>query len=176
MKKVKQMLGLLVMLLLVSACASERVVYVPKQYGPGSVVAVWDLEDLSIIENPVLADMKDFLELTIIDTLREKGGYEMIERQKLVLVLEELNLGSSDLADESSRLEVGKILGAQLMVFGGYQLVADELRVDLRMVEVESGAVIKADEVTRKSADMDGWLKTAEEAAVMLVETKEVSD
>ena len=172
MMKLKQLLCLLAGLLLVSACASERVVFVPKQYGPGSVVALWDLEDLSIIENPVLTDMKDFLALTIIDTMKEKGGYEMIERQKLVLVLEELNLGSSDLADESSRLEVGKILGAQLMVFGGYQLVGDELRIDLRMVEVESGAVIKAEEITKKSADMDGWLKTAEEAALRLVETE----
>lgn len=168
--KVGKLPGLLAVLLLLSACGAERVAYVPKQYGPGSVVAVWDLEDLSIMENPVLRDMKDFLELTIIDTLREKGGYEMIERQKLVLALEELNLGSSELADESSRLKVGKILGAQLMVFGGYQLVADELRIDLRLVEVESGAVIKADEVTRKSADMDGWLKTAEEAAIRLTE------
>ena len=167
MKKSTLLLSLL--LLFLSACAAEKEVYVAKEYGSGSRVAVWDLEDLSVAGPTSLSDMKEFLTARIVETLQEKGGYEVLERQKLILALEELNLGSSELASAGSRLQVGKIMGAQVMVFGGYQLVGEQLRVDLRMVEVETGAIIRAAEQTAAAADLSGWLKVAEQAALQLL-------
>ena len=157
------------LLVLLSSCAAEKSVYVPQVYGPGSLVAVWEIEDVSVAGNAILADMQDFLSTTIIETLKEKGGYEIIERQKLLLALEELNLGSSALASETSRLEVGRIIGAELMVFGGYQLVANQLRIDLRLVEVETGAIVQTAEQTSSAADISGWLQAAEAAAMKLI-------
>jgi len=69
------------------------------------------------------------------------------------------------LADETTRLELGKILGAQLMVFGGYQQVGEQFRIDLRMIAVESGAVVRTGEKTIHTTDASGWLKAAEDAA-----------
>ncbi len=160
---------LIFLLLLLSSCAEEHTPYIPVEYGIGSIVAVWDLEDLSVTNHAQLADMQEFLTAKIIETLKIKGGYELVERQKLILALEELSIGSSNLASETSRLEIGQILGAQLMVFGGYQLVGEQLRIDLRMVEVASGVVIKAAEQTTAAADISGWLKAAEEVAAQLM-------
>ncbi len=168
MKRYVSLPLMLVVACLLAACASEQEAYTPAHYGSGSRVAVWDLEDMSVTDNPMLGDMQDFLTARVIETLAEKGGFAVIERQQLLLALEELSLGSSALASEDSRLALGRILGAQLMVFGGYQLLGEQIRIDVRMVEVESGAIIKAAEHTASAADLEGWLKAAEEAALQL--------
>jgi len=155
----------LLLLLILPSCATRESAYQPKQYGPGSVVAVWDMEDFSITPNPLLTEMQEFLTAKIMEVLADEGQYTIIERQKLLLALEELNLGSSEMVSEGSRLQIGRITGAQIMVFGGYQLIGAQLRIDLRMVEVESGVVIRTAEHTSAAADISGWIKTAEVAA-----------
>ena len=169
-------LPMVVLLLLLGGCAapptqiiSSPEPYSPKTYGNGSVVAVWDLENFSITENQILDDMQEFLTAKVTETLKEQGGYVVIERQKLLLALEELHLGSSALADENSRLEIGRLIGAELMVFGGYQQVGEQLRIDLRMVEVESGAVIRTAEHTATAGDVSGVLAAAEAVAEELL-------
>ena len=89
----------------------------------------------------------------------------MVERQKLVRALEELRLGSSALADEETRLRLGRIQGARLMVLGGYMAVGGRMRIDLRLVDVESSRVRKAVSRTTDSADIAAWMETAGKAA-----------
>lgn len=169
----KVILRLLVLLFLVclclSSCAAEKTIYAPAEYGPGSVVAIWDLEDLSVTSNPALTEIQAYFTAKIIETFAETGGYSVIERQNLLLVLEELNLGSSALSSDSSRLAVGQIIGAQLMVFGAYQLLGEQLRIDLRLVEVESGVIIKTAAETSTAADIAGWIQAVENAAKALL-------
>jgi curli biogenesis system outer membrane secretion channel CsgG len=96
----------------------------------------------------------------------------VVEREKLVAMLEELTLGSSELADESTRLKVGRMIGAREMVFGGYMVVGNTMRLDLRMVDVASGKVLKTAKMTAGSNDIAGWLKAARDAAAELLKTK----
>jgi hypothetical protein len=149
----------------VSGCASGPGIHKIPEYTRGSVTAVWDLEDMSSSSTSTLQDMQEFLTAKVSEILKEKGGYTIIERVKLLLALEELHLGSSSLANETSRLAVGKIVGAQLMVFGAYQQVGTQFRIDLRMIEVQSGAVVRTAEKTIQATDVAGWLEAVEEAA-----------
>jgi len=54
-------------------------------------------------------------------------------------------------------------------VFGGYQVMGQSMRIDLRMVEVETGRVLKASEKTVENGDVAMWFTAAEEAAKNLV-------
>jgi hypothetical protein len=104
-------------------------------------VAVWDPEDVS----PGVAaeqGIGEVLGLRIVETVRARG-LAVVERQKLLLAVEELRLGSSALADESTRLRLGRITGARQMVFGGYLTVGNRVRMDLRVVDVETGKVLR---------------------------------
>ena len=130
---------------------------------PGAV-AVWDLENLNPAEQTP-ADLGELLSSQVIDTLGESGGFQVVERQRLLLVLQELNIGSSDIADASTRLRVGKVLGAKLMVFGSYFVMDSTMRLDLRMVDVESGRIVKAAERTVSGNDLSTWINAAREAA-----------
>jgi curli biogenesis system outer membrane secretion channel CsgG len=130
---------------------------------PGAV-AVWDLENLSPVEQTP-TDLGELLSAQVTDTLSESAGFTVVERQRLLLVLQELNIGSSDIADASTRLRVGKIVGAKFMVFGSYFVMGGVMRLDLRMVEVETGKIVKAAERTVSGNDLSTWLNTAREAA-----------
>jgi curli biogenesis system outer membrane secretion channel CsgG len=92
----------------------------------------------------------------------------VVERERLLLALQELNLATTSLTDESTRLQIGRIVGAQLMIFGGYQVIVDKMRLDLRLVEVESGSILKAAEKTTSATDVSEWLRAAREAALEL--------
>ena len=131
-------------------------------------VAVWDLDDLSP-EGYARPDLGELLSSRIIETIQKTGRYSVIERERLRLVLEELNLGTTTLVDERTRLKLGKISGAQFMVFGGYQVIGSTMRIDLRLVEVETGRVRKAVQKTASSGDISGWLDSAQKAAEELV-------
>jgi curli biogenesis system outer membrane secretion channel CsgG len=52
-----------------------------------------------------------------------------------------------------------------MMVFGGYQIIGEHMRLDLRLVEVETGKIIKAVQRMSSSSDLSEWLNSAREAA-----------
>ncbi len=135
-----------------------------------SAVAVWDPENLSFKDSG-MPDLGGVLSGEIIQTL-QASGIKVVEREKLVAMLEELKLGSSELADESTRLKVGRMIGAREMVFGGYMVVGNTMRLDLRMVDVASGKVLKTAKMTAGANDIAGWLKAARDAAAELLKTK----
>ena len=91
-------------------------------------------------------------------------GEEVADLDRL-LVLEELNLGTTELISESTRLKIGRLIGARLMVFGSYIIINDTMRMDLHKVEVETGLILKAISKTAPGTDLIQWLKIAEEAA-----------
>ncbi len=144
-------------LIFVSGCAARQEVY------DGTVsIAVWDIEDLTP-GGEGQPDLGGLLSGKVIETLHETGDLMIIERERLSVALEELNLGSSSLADESTKLRLGKIIGAQLMIFGGYQVIGGRMRLDVRLVEVETGKLLKAAERTVSSSNLSGWLNAAGE-------------
>jgi hypothetical protein len=71
--------------------------------------------------------------------------------------------------DESTRLRLGKLVGATLMVFGGYQAIGDTVRLDVRLIEVESGKTIKAVFKTSPAANVPELLKAARAATADLM-------
>ena len=159
----------MVLLFLLSSCASPPTNYTPKTYDSNSVIAVWDLENYSVTDNPILDNLQEFLSAKVAETLMTQGEYIIVERQKLLLALEELHIISSALADGNSRLRVGQMVGAQLMVFGACQQVGNQLRIDLRLVDVEMGTVIRTSKITTTATNASDLLSAAEAAAIKLL-------
>jgi TolB-like protein len=155
------LLSVLLIIISLSSCATE-----PVRDEQKKGLAVWDLEDLS--PAPSRLDIGELLSARVVEVMKNRGDYTVVERERLVRVLEELGLGSSWLADEQTRLRVGKIVGARFMVFGGYLVVGGKMRLDLRLVEVETGKVLKAVQKTALSNDISGWLDAAGKAAAEL--------
>jgi len=151
-------LVLLLIVAVLAGCASAPVT----PSGPAAV-AVWDPEDVS----PGAAGdqgIGEVLSLRIVETVRGRG-LPVVERQKLLLAVEELRLGSSALSDESTRLRLGRITGARQMVFGGYLTVGNRVRMDLRLVDVETGKVLRTASRTGPAGGIQALLDLCGKAA-----------
>ena len=151
-------------LLLLAACAAGST----PGAGQPIAIAVWDLEDLSALPAG-LPGMGEMLAVQIAARLGGSDHYQVVERQQLVKVMEELHLGSSDLADPHTRLKLGRIIGAHQMVFGAFQTVGSLVRLDLRRVDVASGRILQTATTSAPAADMGGWLRAADQAAEELL-------
>jgi len=82
-----------------------------------------------------LADM-------LVTDLSATGALLVIEREELQKVLQEQELALSGLVDEQSAPEIGRLLGANLLVFGAYIQKGTALRFDAKVVDVESGTLV----------------------------------
>lgn len=130
-------------------------------------VAVPAFEDLSPL-NEAAEDVSDLLTAKAIEAIQDRGDYDVVERQRLASVLEELNIGTSQMADRENQLKLGAITGAGLMVFGTFQIIENQLRLDVRLVDVESGQVLNAVSAMAAENNLHGWLDTAAKATAEL--------
>jgi TolB-like protein len=160
-RKILTTVACLFLALLFNACASEPVKF------RGITVAVWDLENLCPSEAHV--ELGELLATQVIEVLQKREDYTVVERERLLLALEELHLGTTQLADESTRLKLGRLVGARFMVFGGYTIIGNKMRLDLRMVEVETGRVLSAVQKISSDQTLPAMIDTAQRAAQELV-------
>ncbi len=156
---------LLLLLISLQGCAPSS----PPMLDVHSVpVAVWDLDDLTP-SRELRPDMGEFLSAGIIQVLQEKVGMVVVERERIVQVMEELMMGSSALASQETRLKLGRLSGARCMIFGGFQEIGGQVRFDLRLVDVETGRILATSSRTAASLSMNEWLPAVQQAALDLV-------
>jgi uncharacterized caspase-like protein len=70
------------------------------------------------------------------------GGARLVEREALEQILQEMNLGTSELADARASLHVGKLLPAGLLLLGDLMVTAQGDRLFLRLVDTETTGVL----------------------------------
>jgi hypothetical protein len=89
----------------------------------------------------------------LISDLSSSDAIRVVERDRLEDILGELKLQGSGKVDAQSAAKVGKLLGAKYLVLGGYFDLQGALRVDARIVEVETGRVLKSFGTNGKPGD-----------------------
>jgi curli biogenesis system outer membrane secretion channel CsgG len=147
-----------------SSCSIGRDLAVPVS------VAVWDFEDLSP-NNHANEGMGELLAIQVTAHLDGSGTYQVVDRKDLLRVLQELHLGSSQITETDTRLRLGRIIGAQQMIFGAFQVIGQTMRLDIRCVDVASGRIIKTAMGTAAGDSVSTWLDAADQAAAELIES-----
>ncbi|MEP7327263.1 MAG: CsgG/HfaB family protein [Gemmatimonadota bacterium] len=117
---------------------------------PRTVVAVMNFAGGEVLEQRLQIRMADAL----VTSMVQAGRFDVVERERLDLVMNEQNLHQQGLVDPATAARVGKILGAQLVVFGlvtgaseqkidkfSYDLIRVEVSMDVRAVDVSTGRV-----------------------------------
>ncbi len=91
-----------------------------------------------------LVVLKKGLAQMLISDLSTVPTVQIVERDRLQDIMDELQLGTSAKIDPATANRLGKLLGAKYMVLGGFFDLLGTLRVDARVVEVETGKVIRS--------------------------------
>jgi len=111
--------------------------------------------------NVFTKDARDYDGLTkgvpdfLVSEMSSNPNIRVIERDQVQKLIDEQKLTSGGQVDRETAVRVGKLLGAQHMIFGGF--MADpkgNFRIDARAVNVESGAIEYTDRVQDKADDV----------------------
>ena len=103
---------------------------------------------------PELREGEDeFFQAKLTALLQEKGRVQVVEREVLEKLLEELKLSATDLADPGRALEVGKILSARLIATGSVMRYGAEVQVAIQLTETETTSIMAA--ITESARDIN---------------------
>ncbi len=96
--------------------------------------------------------------------LSKFNNIELIEREKLAKVLDEMKLVQLGFADEKTAAQVGKMLQAQVVIVGEVVEAGDKFVVNSRIVDVESAKVLYQEGF---NSPMEGMIALSSESLVL---------
>lgn len=85
-----------------------------------------------------------YVQEDVTTALVNSGQFNVVERLKLKSVLEELELSQTGMIDPNSAKQVGKLLGADVILTGTLAATGEEWNVNLRIVNTEKGLIVVA--------------------------------
>jgi hypothetical protein len=78
---------------------------------------------------------------------------DIVERDRIEEILNEQKLNNSEEFDQKSASQVGKLLGAEMILTGAYFEMFGSFRIDARFIDVETGKILKSEGVDGKSSN-----------------------
>jgi len=94
-----------------------------------------------------LNQLKKGLTDMLISDLSKVSMLNVIERAKLEEILEEQKLNNSSKFDSKTASKIGKLLGVEHIMTGSFFELMGRLRIDARLIDVETGKIIKSEGV-----------------------------
>jgi TolB-like protein len=96
-------------------------------------------------------DMGKIVSEWLITSFVKDGRFDVIERSLLEKILSEQKLGVSGLIDTGSVSRIGKVLGAKAIISGSVMRFQNILEVNARIIDVQDGSIIAAENVKSTS-------------------------
>ncbi len=145
MRRLASALGVSLLVTLLGACASRKPA-VPAEGGRTRLqtIAVFPFDNNAVTDRERLDFLREWLADAMAERIGQSGEMRVVERRELLRILEEQKLGGSELAASETRLRLGRIAGAQTLLFGGFSALAEQMQIDARIVDAESGVVLQS--------------------------------
>ncbi len=81
----------------------------------------------------------------MISELAANPAARVVEREEIQRLLDEQNLGAQGRVDAGTAAKIGKLVGARYMVMGTFVDFYGDFRVDVRLVNTETGEIVKTE-------------------------------
>jgi TolB-like protein len=108
----------------------------------------------------------------MISDLGGVPALQLVEREKMESILKEQSLQRSSLFDSTTAVRTGKLIGAEYIVVGSFAAVQPSMRIDTRVIRVETGEIVKTARVTGKE---DKFFDLQQKLAKELIDGLEVA-
>ena len=139
----------LLSLLLLLVGASGPALSAQDSAGPDQpTVAVMDFNGFMLGQSGNSVPIGKAVTSMLVTELSGRDGMRVVERAQLQDLLQEQRLALSGRVDEGTAIEVGRMLGVQYMVFGNVASIMDQVRLDMRAVNVETSEVLEVQKLT----------------------------
>ncbi|HFE65045.1 MAG TPA: hypothetical protein ENK14_11645 [Caldithrix sp.] len=114
-------------------------------------IAVLNFDNNSIADRDQMESLRKGLADMLSTEMSQIQAFKVVEREKLQDLLSEISLGQSGAIDPASAQKVGRLVGAQTLLLGSFiNMFGGKMRIDVRIVEVETGLTLKAVEESDK--------------------------
>jgi len=118
-------------------------------FKPGDEVQIFlDRKIIAIKDFEVIMgrnkEVGKYVQEDITTALVNSGQFNVVERLKLQSVLDELKLTQLGLTDPEGAKQVGKLLGADVILTGTLAATGDQWNVNLRLINTETGLITSA--------------------------------
>ncbi len=111
-------------------------------------IAVMDFRPLNVSKGDS-AFVSDFFRQDLVTS----NSIKVIEKNNMDKILEEQGFQQTGCTDTECAVEMGKILNVKSMVIGSFGKLLDLYQITIRIVSVESGNILYADDANCKSSD-----------------------
>lgn len=88
------------------------------------------------------------LQQVLITELSANPSLRIVERGRIKQLLEEQDLGAAGRVDANTAARIGKLVGARYVVLGGFIDFYGDFRIDARIVNVETGEIVRVEKVS----------------------------
>ncbi|MBL7136291.1 MAG: PEGA domain-containing protein [Candidatus Marinimicrobia bacterium] len=99
-------------------------------------VAILKLDGNNITEAETKA-LSDRLRIEVFNA----GVYEVMEREKMNRILDEMQFQLSDCTSDECAIEIGRLIGVNKMIAGSISKVGEFYTVSIRLIDVETGKI-----------------------------------
>jgi TolB-like protein len=135
---------------------------------PTLAVAYFDNNSGATQFDPLRKGLADML----ITDLLGVAGVQVVEREKLNVIMDELKLSQSKAIDKSSALKMGKVLAAQYVLTGSMTVSNEALRIDAKILKTADGSVVSSDKVEGLKTDFFAVEKDLVDVLVRVLQLK----
>jgi TolB-like protein len=122
--------------------------------------------------DPAFAPLRKGLADMLITDLSAIGSIRIVERERLNAVLSELELAQGQFIDPATAQKLGRGLSARYILTGAYTVAGEEMRLDARVIEVETAKVAAAEKVEGPKAAFFALEKELVEVLVATLDLK----
>ncbi len=132
-------------------------------WGPGTAtieaqdvptVAVMDFSSFMMGEAGGAVNLGKAISAMLVTEFSGRDGMRIIERQELNDLIREQDLSLSGRIEEADAIEVGKMLGVQYVLHGQVTSIVDNLRMDIRAVDVETSEIVTVMKKSDKTSEL----------------------
>ena len=124
---------------------------------PRNVVAIMDFKNNGHKDYNYL---QSSLSSMLATTFALSNRIQVVERSQLEKIVSEMKIGMSGLVDAKQAAHVGRVAGANMVVLGSFTNLGTSIRVDAKVINVETGIIIPKATASAK-ADKIGELDVA---------------
>ncbi len=127
-------------------------------------VAVWEFQSSGDLKASQVKILTTRFQTSLVNT----QVFDVLEREKMSEILKEQNFNLADACNSSEcAVQVGQLLGVEFMIAGDIGLLGETYTIDLRMVDVTTGKIIK-NIPENHEGKIDGLLLKLEKMASLL--------
>ncbi len=117
----------------------------PKIIIAGEKVKIGILEFQALNEEARKDSLGKIFTEVLTTSFFKSEAFKIIEREQLQKILKELELTQSGIIDTSNAKQIGKMVGANAIVIGSVTKIGNDMRLDARIIDVESGIILTAE-------------------------------